>query len=210
VEIIDHARAPAGSHSWVQIIEVMGRHAGHLAFWSGVAGGAYIILVPENPFSFDQVRDLLERRLDRKGRRHPRYAVVVVAEGASAKGHDLVTVDSEKDDFGHVHLGGVGTSLSRWIRDNTPWDSRSVALGHPQRGGVPTAVDRAMGLRLGSAAAGLIREGRFGVMVSVQGSVPTADLGTVPLKDVAGRIQYLDIDRYYDVDEYNIKVQDVT
>lgn len=210
VEVIDKARAPAGSHSWVQIVEVMGRHAGHLAFWSGVAGGAYVILVPEHPFRWEKLRSLLEQRLSLRKRGHPRYGVLVVAEGAMAEDGGLVTVDDEMDNFGHVRLGGVGTSISRWIRASTPWDARSVALGHPQRGGSPTAVDRAMGLRLGSAAAACARNGRFGVMVSVRGNVPTSDLGTVPLEEVAGRIEYLDVERYYDVDEYNLRPQDVT
>jgi 6-phosphofructokinase 1 len=204
VQIIDRARTPAGSHHWVQVIEVMGRHAGHLAFWSGVAGGAYIILVPEHPFSLEKIYELLERRLSRQGREHPRYAVLVVAEGARREGGDLVTVDSRLDSFGHVHLGGVGTTVSRWIRSDTPWDARAVALGHPQRGGAPTPVDRSVGLCFGAAAARCAVHGRWGVMVSLRGAVHAPLLTTVDLADVAGKIQYLDVDRFYDPREYNI------
>lgn len=207
LDIIDKARAPAGSHHWVQIIEVMGRHAGHLAFWSGVSGGAFLILVPECPFDFKRIFKLLDDRLSKVGRNFPRYAVIVVAEGATPGGGELVTVDGDVDGFGHMKLGGVGTLISKWIRTNTKWDARSVALGHPQRGGQPTAIDRAMGLALGSAAANCALKGRFGVMVSARGSVPSPSLTTVPLADVAGKILYLDVKKYYDEAEYNLKPQ---
>src|SRR5690348_10126596 len=146
VDIIERSRTPAGSHHWVQVVEVMGRHAGHLALWSGLAGGAYITLIPEAPFEVDKVLKLLDERLSRgkNDRRLPRYAVVVVAEGALPAGGHEVTVEQKVDAFGHARLGGIGAWLAEQIRQKTKWDSRAVALGHPQRGGAPSAVDRIM------------------------------------------------------------------
>src|SRR5215470_2192242 len=111
-ELIEHSRTSAGSHGWVQVIEVMGRHAGHLALWSGVAGQAHMILIPEYPFRYDRVFQHLSARIGEPDltRRlsRPRYSVIVVAEGASAEGGGMVTLDDRRDAFGHVRLGGVG------------------------------------------------------------------------------------------------------
>src|ERR1700752_3593988 len=98
-EVIERSRAPAGSHGWVQIVEVMGRHAGHLAYWSGLAGGCYIILIPEWPFGLERGLARLEERLKYRDRPHPRYAVVVVAEGAVPAGGQEITLDSGIDEF---------------------------------------------------------------------------------------------------------------
>src|SRR5204863_6397937 len=139
-EVIERSRTPAGSHGWVQIIEVMGRHAGHLALWSGVAGQAHIILIPEHPFRYERVFQLLKDRLGEPGlsrgrSARPRYAVIVVAEGARAKGGELITIDDHQDAFGPARPGGIGDVLSRRIDSETPYESRAVILGHPQRGG---------------------------------------------------------------------------
>src|SRR5262245_4489424 len=120
-EVIERSRTPAGSHGWVQIVEVMGRHAGHLALWSGVAGQAYIILIPEHPFRYEQVFRLLRERLGEPGlsrglAQRPRYSVIVVAEGARAEGGEIVTLDAGHDAFGHVRLGGIGEVLSQRIK----------------------------------------------------------------------------------------------
>src|ERR1043165_9946714 len=141
-EVIERSRTPAGSHGWVQIVEVMGRHAGHLALWSGVAGQAYIILIPEHPFRYERVFRLLKDRLGPPGlhrahSRRPRYAVVVVAEGARAEDAQQVTIDDQHDAFGHVRLGGIGEVLARRVASETPYEARAVILGHPQRGGPP-------------------------------------------------------------------------
>ncbi|HJZ82158.1 MAG TPA: ATP-dependent 6-phosphofructokinase, partial [Pyrinomonadaceae bacterium] len=138
-EIIERSRTPAGSHGWVQIIEVMGRHAGHLALWSGVAGQASMILIPEHPFSYERVFWLLKDRLGKPGlhrahSRRPRYAVVVVAEGSRADGGEMITLDDHQDAFGHVRLGGIGDVLAQKIASETAYESRAVVLGHPQRG----------------------------------------------------------------------------
>src|SRR5712672_1768522 len=120
-EIIERSRTPAGSHGWVQVIEVMGRHAGHLALWSGVAGQAHLILIPEHPFSYDRVFQLLRARLGDTHLTHgpplrPRYSVVVISEGAYADDGDMVTIDDHQDAFGHARLGGVGEVLANKIK----------------------------------------------------------------------------------------------
>src|SRR6266436_1392719 len=157
-EVIERSRTPAGSHGWVQIVEVMGRHAGHLALWSGVAGQAHIILIPEHPFHYEKVFRLLRNRMGEPGlsrgrSERPRYAVIVVAEGARADDGELITIDDHQDAFGHARLGGIGEVLSRKIDSATPYESRAVILGHPQRGGPPSAIDRIMGVLFGARAA---------------------------------------------------------
>jgi ATP-dependent phosphofructokinase / diphosphate-dependent phosphofructokinase len=203
-DIIERSRTPAGSHHWVQVVEVMGRTAGHLAFWSGLAGGANIILIPEHAFDLKRVYALLDEALaaGRKDRHYPRYAVVVVAEGAAAAGGQEVTVDSQKDDFGHARLGGVGAWLAEKIRKETEHDARSVALGHPQRGGPPSPVDRAMGWLYGLAAAEAVRQNAWGKMVSARGIAPACDLSLVPLADAVASLRLVDVPKLYDTERY--------
>jgi 6-phosphofructokinase 1 len=209
-EIIERSRTPAGSHHWVQVVEVMGRHAGHLAFWSGLAGGAYLILIPEHPFDLKRVYALLDERLSHKDRRYPRYAVISVAEGALEKGGSEITVDQQKDEFGHARLGGIGSYLAERIRQDTAHDARSVALGHPQRGGPPSAVDRAMGWLFGIAAVEAVLQRRWGMMVSARGIAPACDISLVPLADAVAELNLVDVDRFYDTDRYAPKRHVVT
>jgi len=209
-EIIERSRTPAGSHGWVQIVEVMGRHAGHLALWSGVAGQAHLILIPEHPFRYERVFHLLTERLGEPGlsrgpSQRPRYAVIVVAEGARAEDGEMVTIDDRHDAFGHVRLGGIGEVLSRRIASETPYEARAVMLGHPQRGGTPSPVDRIMGLIFGARAAEAIAEGQFGRMVSARGIAPACDLSLVDISEVEGKINLVDVDRHYDVERYHLK-----
>jgi len=206
-EIIARSRTPAGSHHWVQVVEVMGRHAGHLALWSGIAGGAYIILIPEHPFSYKKIYELLEERLSKgiRDRRYPRYAVLVVAEGATAEDGELVTLDKEKDAFGHVHLGGIGEVVAKRIHKDTGYESRSVTLGHPQRGGSPSPTDRIMGLLFGGAAIRAINRGEFGKMVTARGIAPACDFGLIDLQETLGKLNLVDVDRHYNTQRYNIK-----
>lgn len=208
MEVIERARTPAGSHHWVQVIEVMGRHTGHLAFWSGVAGGAQQILIPEVKFRYQRVYELLREHMARgaKDRRNPRYAILVVSEGASALDEALVTVDAKLDPFGHARLGGIGTLLSERIRRETPYDSRAMQLGHAQRGGTPSAVDRIMGRLFGSRAAQAVADGEFGTMVSARGVAPSCTISLVDLKQAAGKLRVLDVERYYDAEHYFAKL----
>src|SRR6266404_18968 len=209
-EVIERSRTPAGSHGWVQIVEVMGRHAGHLALWSGVAGQAHIILVPEHPFRYVRVFDLLRERLGKPGlhrglANEPRYAVVVVSEGARSEDGEMITIDDRHDAFGHVRLGGVGEVVARRIASETPYESRAVMLGHPQRGGPPSPVDRIMGLLFGARAADAVAANQFGKMVSSRGIAPACDLSLVDISEVLGRINTLDVERYYDTERYHLK-----
>ena len=209
-EVIERSRTPAGSHGWVQIVEVMGRHAGHLALWSGVAGQAHLILIPEHPFRYDRVFQLLRDRLgesdlSRGPSRRPRYSVIVVAEGARDEAAGLVTIDDRHDAFGHVRLGGIGEVLARRIASETHYEARAVILGHPQRGGPPSPIDRIMGMLFGARAAEAVAEGQFGKMVSARGIAPACELSLVDISTVLGAINLVDVDRYYDKDRYHLK-----
>lgn len=209
-EIIERSRTPAGSHGWVQIIEVMGRHAGHLALWSGVAGQSHLILIPEHPFRYERVFQLLRERLGESGlsraaSRGPRYSVIVVAEGARAEDGEMVTLDDRHDAFGHVRLGGIGEVLARRIIEETSYEARAVVLGHPQRGGTPSPVDRIMGLMYGARAAEAVVAGDFGKMVSARGIAPACDLSLVDITEVLGKINTVDVDRHYDTHRYHMK-----
>ncbi|HEV8589553.1 MAG TPA: ATP-dependent 6-phosphofructokinase [Pyrinomonadaceae bacterium] len=209
-EVIERSRTPAGSHGWVQIIEVMGRHAGHLALWSGVAGQAHIILIPERPFRYERVFRLLKDRLGKPGlsrgpNQRPRYAVIVVAEGARAEEGELITLDDRHDAFGHARLGGIGDVLARRIARDTPYESRAVILGHPQRGGPPSAIDRIMGLMFGARAAEAVAENQFGKMVSARGIAPACEFSLVDISMALGKISLVDIDRDYDLNRYHLK-----
>jgi 6-phosphofructokinase 1 len=209
-EVIERSRTPAGSHGWVQVIEVMGRHSGHLALWSGVAGQADIILLPEHPFRYEKVYRLLRDKLGDstshpRDPQHPRYSVIVVAEGAYAEDGELIIMDDRHDAFGHARLGGVAEVLARRILSDTSYEARSVILGHPQRGGPPSPVDRIMGLMFGARAADAVAEGEFGKMVSSRGVAPACDLSLVDISMVMGKIDTVDVSRLYDTERYHLK-----
>jgi len=209
-EVIERSRTPAGSHRWVQVIEVMGRNAGHLALWSGVAGQAHLILIPEHPFRYEKVFRLLRERLGEpdlaRDRFHrSRYSVIVVSEGAYAEDGTTVTIDDRHDAFGHARLGGIGEVLATKIMNETPYEARAVALGHPQRGGAPSPLDRAMGLMFGARAAEAVASGDFGKMVSSRGVAPACDLSLIDLSVVRGKINTVNVERYYDTERYHMK-----
>lgn len=165
-EAIDRIHTTAESHQRTIVVEVMGRHAGWIALYSGIAGGADVILLPEEPFDLNEVCSMVKKRYD-EGRN---FAVVVVAEGAAPKGiEDFFTRNSQRDAFGHERLGGIGEWLEKEIEERTGVETRSVVLGHVQRGGSPTAYDRILATRFGIAAVDLIKQGNFGKMVSLQG-----------------------------------------
>jgi 6-phosphofructokinase 1 len=188
----------------------MGRHAGHLALWSGVAGQAHLILIPEHPFRYAKIyRHLKDRLGDTLAHAHdahrPRYSVIVVAEGAYAEDGELITVDDRHDAFGHARLGGIGEVLAKRIMSETTYEARSVMLGHPQRGGAPSPVDRIMGLMFGARAADAVADGEFGKMVSARGVAPACDLSLVDISSVLGQINTVDVARYYDTERYHLK-----
>jgi ATP-dependent phosphofructokinase / diphosphate-dependent phosphofructokinase len=209
-EVLERSRTPAGSHGWVQVVEVMGRNAGHLALWSGVAGQSHMILIPEHPFRYERVFELLSVRLGeidplRRGTQRPRYSVIVVAEGARVEGGEMVTLDDRRDAFGHERLGGVGEVLAKKIAAETPYESRAVVLGHPQRGGTPSPIDRIMGMMFGARAAEAVAEGRFGTMISARGIAPACDFSLVDLSNAQGKMTLVDVERYYDTQRYHLK-----
>jgi ATP-dependent phosphofructokinase / diphosphate-dependent phosphofructokinase len=186
-EAIDRLHTTAESHHRILVVEVMGRHAGWIALYSGVAGGADVILIPERPFDIEEVARLLARRRAR-GRR---FSIVVAAEGALPKGGEEALAGDETDEFGHRRLGGIGHWLEGEIEALTGFETRATVLGHVQRGGTPTALDRVLATRYGLAAIDAAHEGRWGTMVSLRGTridvVPlseaVAELRTVPLED---------------------------
>jgi 6-phosphofructokinase 1 len=166
-EAIDRLHTTAESHYRVMVVEVMGRHAGWIAVYGGIAGGADVILIPEEPFSIDEVCSCIKKRFQR-GRT---FSIVVVAEGAKPKESDeFITAGNELDQFGHVKLGGIGNALAKEIEKRTGFESRATVLGHVQRGGTPTAFDRVLATRFGLAAIDLVKAGNFGRMVSLQGN----------------------------------------
>ena len=182
-EAIDRLHSTAESHNRVMVVEVMGRHTGWIAVYSGIAGGADVILIPEQPMSIDEVCSLLDRR-HRGGKD---FSIVVVAEGFELEG---LADAAELDQFGHPRLGlrGVGDTLARQIEEHTGFETRVTVLGHVQRGGSPTPRDRVLATRFGLQAADLVHAGRFGRMVALRGdeildvslAEATAAVKTVP------------------------------
>jgi ATP-dependent phosphofructokinase / diphosphate-dependent phosphofructokinase len=183
MEAIDRLHTTAGSHHRVLIAEVMGRHAGWIAFHAGLAGGANVILIPERPFDVERVCELVGRRFE------SRFApIVVVAEGAQPSGGIAETQDGGLDEFGHVRLGGIAHWLEKEIERRTGKEARATVLGHVQRGGTPTAFDRVLATRFGLHAIDAVDAGQWGKMTALRGtdiqlvelSEATAKLKTVP------------------------------
>jgi ATP-dependent phosphofructokinase / diphosphate-dependent phosphofructokinase len=196
-EAIDRLRTTAESHHRVIVCEVMGRHAGWIATYAGIAGGVAEILVPEVPFDLDEV---CSRLVGRHG--SGRYSsIVVVAEGAMpAPGPDAdaaaeATSPKSVDAFGHARLGGIGAWLSDEIERRTGYESRVTTLGHVQRGGTPTAFDRVLATRFGVAAVGAVHDGASGTMVALQ----AGEIVRVPLAEAVGRPKTLDLSLLTDV-----------
>lgn len=185
MEALDKLHTTARSHERVIVVEIMGRHAGWMALHGGMAGGAHVILTPEEEFDTDQVCEILKERYDRGNR----YALVAVAEGAmDPKLQRHVMHSAEKDAFGHVQLGtgiGIGEVLKNEIADRTELESRHVVLGHVQRGGRPTAFDRVLGTRLGVKAVEMAEEGQFGMMAALRGT----EIVAVDLKEAVGTMK---------------------
>ncbi len=165
-EALDRLHTTAEAHHRVMVVEVMGRHAGWIAVEGGIAGGADIILIPEFPFDLEEVCSTILRRRERG----KLFSIVVVAEGAKPQETSLITQTEEKDAFGHVRLGGIGSVISREIERRTGIETRVTVLGHTQRGGSPTAFDRILATRFGVAAIDLVHEGKYGRMVALRGN----------------------------------------
>ena len=177
MEAIDRLHTTADSHHRVLIVEVMGRHAGWIAFHAGLAGGANVILIPEQPFDLDQVCRLVGQRLE------ARFApIVVVSEGAQPQGGMPEVQADDLDAFGHVRLGGIAHWLERQIEERTGKETRATVLGHIQRGGTPTAFDRVLATRFGLHAIDAAHAGEWGKMTALRGT----DIELVELSDAVG------------------------
>jgi phosphofructokinase-like protein len=188
-EAIDRLHTTAESHNRVMVVEVMGRHSGWIATIGGIAGGADCILIPEIPFSVEDLVALIKKRQAR-GRA---YTIIVAAEGAKPKDIDqFLTKDKSLDAFGHVKLGGIGEFIAKEIEKRTGAETRMTNLGHIQRGGTPTAYDRVLGTRYGIRAIDLVHEGVFGRMAALQGN----KIIDIPLSVAVGTLKTVDMDLF--------------
>lgn len=197
MEAIDRLHTTAESHHRVLVVEVMGRHAGWIALHAGIAGGANVVLIPEQPFDIEQVCAHVEARFEKQ------YApIIVVSEGAvpqETEGEDGMTlVSGEKDAFGHVRLGGIGDRLAREIEDRTGKEARAVVLGHVQRGGTPTAFDRWLATRFGLHAIDAVHAGDFGTMMALRGT----DIVRVPLAEGTGELKLVKPEEYAEAEVF--------
>ncbi len=188
-ESLDRLHTTARSHQRTMIVEIMGRHAGWLALYGGVAGGAHYVVIPEVPFTIDELVDVVRRRRERG----EVYTIIAVAEGARlAEGE--VLQDTELDEFGHVRLGGIAKAIEKEFKKRGEKEVRSVILGHVQRGGAPSAFDRMLGLRYGLKAGELVLASKFGRMAALHGS----DVVDVALEDAVAELKTVPISQYED------------
>ena len=187
-EAIDRLHTTAESHHRIMVVEVMGRHAGWIATYSGIAAGADVILIPEIKMDLNEICDVLKKRHARgKG-----FSIVVVAEGATFKEGQVVTQEEKLDAFGHVRLGGIGETLAQEIEKRTNFETRVTVLGHIQRGGTPSAFDRVLATRFGVKAMELVLNKRFGFMASLRGT----EIKEVPIQDAVGMLKTVDMKLY--------------
>ena len=183
-DAIDRLHTTAESHDRVMVVEVMGRHVGHIATWAGIAGGATITLIPEVPFDVAAVCAALRRRHERG-----RYAsIVVVAEGARPIEDTMPEPEPTYDQYGHERLGGIGERVATEIEARTGFETRVTVLGHVQRGGTPSAFDRVLATRFGVAAVDAIADEDFGAMVALQ----AGSIERVRIADAVADLKYVD------------------
>ena len=192
-EAIDRIHTTAESHDRVMVIEVMGRHSGWIALHAGLAGGADMILIPEQKYTIQEIVSTIRKRHERG----KDFSIVVVAEGAqlvSEEGGEKEYVVSKGglDEFGHVKLGGIGQLVAHAVEEGTSYETRVTVLGHLQRGGTPTAFDRVLGTRFGIAAIDLVHAGDFGKMVSLQGN----EIVAIPLAEAVNQLKLVDQELY--------------
>jgi 6-phosphofructokinase 1 len=193
MEAIDRLHTTADSHHRVLIVEVMGRHAGWIAFHAGLAGGANVILIPERQFDVERVCDLVGKRFA------SHFApIVVVAEGAEPVGGLPSLDESRTDAFGHVRLGGVGHWLEGEIERRTGKEARATVLGHVQRGGTPTAFDRVLATRFGLHAIDAVDAGRWGTMTALRGT----DIQLVALSEATAALKVVPEELYAEAEVF--------
>jgi len=181
-DAIDRLHSTAESHRRVFVVELMGRHTGWIALFAGVSGTADVILIPEIPYSLDAVCEKIQSRYDPQGRG---FAIVVAAEGAFPEGGKAVYEDENGGRY-----GGIAEKLADEIEERTGRETRSLVLGHLQRGGEPTAYDRLLSLRFGAAATSLVARGKFGSMVALD----PPEVLAVPLADAVDRLKMVPAD----------------
>jgi len=193
MEAIDRLHTTAESHHRVLIVEVMGRHAGWIAFHAGLAGGANVILIPEQDFDLDQVCAYIERRFE------DQYApIVVVSEGAKPIGGFPAQDESKTDAFGHARLGGVAHWLEAEIESRTGKEARATVLGHVQRGGTPTAFDRVLATRFGLHAIEAAHEGQWGRMTALR----STDIEMVDIADAVAELKTVPPELYEEAEVF--------
>jgi 6-phosphofructokinase 1 len=193
MEAIDRLHTTAESHHRCLVVEVMGRHAGWIALHAGIAGGANVILLPERSFDIAQVAAYVEKRFQTQ------YSpIVVVAEGATPLEGQMVLQTQERDSFGHVRLGGIGQWLAGELEARTGKESRTVVLGHIQRGGTPTAFDRVLATRFGLHAIDAVKDRAWGTMVALRGT----DIVRAPLTEATAQLKTVPLERYAEVEVF--------
>lgn len=184
-EAIDRLHTTAKSHDRVLVVEIMGRYAGWLTMNAGLAGGAHIILLPEEEFDIEEVCNVITERRETG----QNYTIVAAAEGAvPTDTGEFITSDDKVDEFGNVKLGGIAKRLAKVIENKTGQESRAVVLGHLQRGGAPSAFDRRLGTRLGVKAVQLVVKGKFGEMTALRGT----EIKSVPIAEAVGQLKVVD------------------
>ncbi len=182
-EAIDRIHTTAESHNRVMVVEVMGRHAGWIAVNAGIAGGAEIVLAPEEPFDMDKITKFLKHR----HRAHANFSIVVVAEGAHAIPGSSMEYEVQLGKYGEIVAGAIGERVAAEIAERTGFDTRLTVLGHTQRGGIPTPTDRILGSRFGVAAVDAITRGETNVMTALRDD----SVVLVPLSEVAGKVKHV-------------------
>jgi 6-phosphofructokinase 1 len=190
-DAIDRLHTTAESHDRVMVVELMGRDTGWIALYAGIAGGATVILVPEEPFDITKVCEQVANR-----HRGGRYAsIVVVAEGAQPTPGTMKLPEYEHDQIGRPRYGGICASIAQEIETRTGYESRVVQIGHVQRGGTPTAYDRILSTRFGLAAVDALHNGAVGHMVALRSSQVT----TVPLSEVVNKERPIDMNLFHEI-----------
>ena len=193
MEAIDRLHTTAESHHRAVVVEVMGRHAGWIALHSGLAGGANVILIPEQRFDLEKVVAHVDHRF-----KIDYSPIIVIAEGAMPQDGDMITLTGELDSFGHVRLGGIGNWLAAEIAKRTGKEARAVVLGHTQRGGTPTAFDRVLATRFGLQAIDAVHEQDWGKMVALRGT----EIIRVPLIEATKELKTVPIHRYAEAEVF--------
>nr|WP_210737203.1 ATP-dependent 6-phosphofructokinase [Cellulomonas hominis] len=180
-EAIDRVHTTAESHNRVMIVEVMGRSAGWIAVTAGIAGGAEVVLAPEEPFDIDKVIKFLKHR----HRAHANFSIVVVAEGAVPAEGTSMSYEAPVGQFGEIVAGAITARVKAEIEERTGFDTRVTVLGHVQRGGSPVPADRILGSRFGVAAIDALARGESNVMTALRGE----EVVLVPLPEIAGKVK---------------------